>query len=219
METSSPVSKKDCLRVIMPLVAHFDFELHQMDVKMTFLNGDLEVYTKQPTGFSYSDGEHLKILDNCIYLKVNETKICFLVLYVDDILLTTNDKGLLYKVKQFDTNSRRQKEQEALQGTITKGRLKRLEKEAQRKMDLLKEKGMRFISQFLLENFDIKDIGEASYVIGIKIHRERSQGILSLSQVTYINKVLEIFNMKDCSPSITPIMKGDNIPYDLSGNT
>jgi hypothetical protein len=52
-ETFSPVSKKDSLRIIMALVAHFGLELHQMDVKTTFLNGDLEekVYMKQPEGF------------------------------------------------------------------------------------------------------------------------------------------------------------------------
>ena len=42
MESFSPVSKKNSLRIIMALVAHFDFDLHQMDVKMTFLNGNLE---------------------------------------------------------------------------------------------------------------------------------------------------------------------------------
>ena len=42
METFSPVSKKDSLRVIVALVAHFDLELHQMDVKTFFLNGGLE---------------------------------------------------------------------------------------------------------------------------------------------------------------------------------
>ena len=45
----------------MALVTNFDLELHQMDVKTTFLNGDLEeeVYMKQPEGFSSSDGENL----------------------------------------------------------------------------------------------------------------------------------------------------------------
>ena len=45
----------------MALVTRFDIDLHQMDVKTTFLNGDLEeeVYMKQQEGFSYSDGERL----------------------------------------------------------------------------------------------------------------------------------------------------------------
>ena len=55
----------------------------------------------------------------------------------------------------------------------------------------------------------MKDMGEASYVIDIKIHRDRFQGILGLSQETYINKVLERFRMKNCSPSVSPRVKGD----------
>ena len=45
----------------MALVAHFDFDLLQMDVKTTFLNGNIkeEVYMKQLEGFSSSEGEHL----------------------------------------------------------------------------------------------------------------------------------------------------------------
>jgi len=38
-ETFSPVSSKDSFRTIMALVAHYDLELHQMDVKTAFLNG------------------------------------------------------------------------------------------------------------------------------------------------------------------------------------
>ena len=41
-ETFSPVSCKDSFRIIMALVAHYDLELHQMDVKTAFLNGDLD---------------------------------------------------------------------------------------------------------------------------------------------------------------------------------
>ena len=41
-ETYSPVSSKDSLRTVMALVAHFDLDLHQMEVKMVFLNVKLE---------------------------------------------------------------------------------------------------------------------------------------------------------------------------------
>ena len=52
-ETFSLVSCKDSFRIIMALVVHYDLELHQMDVKTAFLNGDLEenVYMAQPKGF------------------------------------------------------------------------------------------------------------------------------------------------------------------------
>ena len=42
--------RKILFHITMALVAHFNFELQQMDVKMVFLNEDLEeeVYMKQP---------------------------------------------------------------------------------------------------------------------------------------------------------------------------
>jgi hypothetical protein len=40
-ETFSPVSKNDSFRIVITLVAHYDLELHQMNVKNVFLNGDL----------------------------------------------------------------------------------------------------------------------------------------------------------------------------------
>ncbi|KAL4380068.1 hypothetical protein GQ457_02G020870 [Hibiscus cannabinus] len=41
-ETFSPVSKKDCMCIVLALVAQLDLELQQMDMKTAFLNGDLE---------------------------------------------------------------------------------------------------------------------------------------------------------------------------------
>ena len=42
----------------MALVAHFDMELHQMDVKTAFLNGDL-IFMAQPEGFAIKGKEHM----------------------------------------------------------------------------------------------------------------------------------------------------------------
>ena len=49
-ETFSPVSSRDSFRIIMALVAHFDLELHHMDVKTAFLNCDIDetIYMVQP---------------------------------------------------------------------------------------------------------------------------------------------------------------------------
>ena len=55
----------------------------------------------------------------------------------------------------------------------------------------------------------MKDMGEATYVIGIEIFRNKSQGMLGLSQKSYINKVLERFRMHNCSASLIPIQKRD----------
>ena len=63
--------------------------------------------------------------------------------------------------------------------------------------------------KFLSSKFDMKDLGEASFVIGIEIHRDRSKGVLGLSQKAYIEKILKKFNMHKCSPSPAPIVKGD----------
>ena len=62
-------------------------------------------------------------MDQCIYLKINGTKICIIVLYVDDMLLASNNMGMIHETKKF-------------------------------------------ISKI----FDMKDLGEASYVLGIEIH-------------------------------------------------
>ena len=51
------------------------------------------------------------------------------------------------------------------------------------------------IKRLLSKHFEMKDLGETSFVLGIQIHRDRSQGTLGLSQMSYIDKVLKIFGM------------------------
>ena len=59
----------------------------------------------------------------------------------------------------------------------------------------------------LSKNSEMKNMGEASYVIEIEIFCDRSQGLLGLSQRTYIEKILERFRMERCSIGIIPIHK------------
>ncbi|RVW23596.1 hypothetical protein CK203_095827 [Vitis vinifera] len=114
--------------------AHYDLELHQMDVKTAFLNGNIDetIYMVQPENFESNDSKQLENVDQCIYLKFSGSKFIILVLYVDDILLASSD-----------------------------------------------------------------------------IYRDRSRGILGLSQKAYIDKVLSRFGMSNCAPGDTPVAKGD----------
>ena len=60
-ETFSPLSTKDSLRIIMAIVIHFDLKLHRMNVRTSFLNGDLvkDVYMSQPTDFKELGKEYM----------------------------------------------------------------------------------------------------------------------------------------------------------------
>jgi hypothetical protein len=55
----------------------------------------------------------------------------------------------------------------------------------------------------------MKDLGEASFVLRIKIHWDRRNVVLWLSQKTYLKKVLKKFSIHACNPTPAPIVKGD----------
>ena len=52
-ETFSPVAMLKSVRIMLAIVAFYDYEIWQMDVKTAFLNGFLEeeLYMMQPEGF------------------------------------------------------------------------------------------------------------------------------------------------------------------------
>ena len=71
-------------------------------------------------------------------------------------------------------------------------------------VDLLRE-----TKKFLSEKFEIKDLGETSFVLGIQIRRDCPRGILGLSQKGYIQKILQLFGMQNCRPHDSLVSKGD----------
>jgi hypothetical protein len=57
----------------------------------------------------------------------------------------------------------------------------------------------------------MKDLGDASYILRIEIHRDRTKGVIGLSQKAYIEKVLKRYNMHECSTMSVLFMKGDKL--------
>ena len=54
----------------------------------------------------------------------------------------------------------------------------------------------------------MKDLGEASYILGMRIYRDRSKRLLGLSQSMYIDTVLKRFSMENFKKGYLPIGHG-----------
>jgi hypothetical protein len=179
------------------LVAHYDLELHQMDVKTTFLNGDLEenVYMAQLKGFVVEGKERIGCrLKKSIYGLKQASRQWYL---------------------KFDSIIRKFGFEENIEDNCVYAMFKNRKYIflvlyvddillASSDVNLLLE-----IKKFLSSKFDMKDLGEASFVLGIEIHRDREKGVLRLSQKAYLEKVLKKYSMQNCKSSPAPIVKGD----------
>ncbi|KAL0290089.1 UNVERIFIED_CONTAM: Retrovirus-related Pol polyprotein from transposon TNT 1-94 [Sesamum radiatum] len=55
------------------------------------------------------------------------------------------------------------------------------------------------------QKFSIEDMGEASYILGIKIYRDRSRRLLGLTQSSYIEKILKRFKMEHSKRALLPM--------------
>jgi hypothetical protein len=64
------------------------------------------------------------------------------------------------------------------------------------------------IKESLKKSFSMKDLGEAAYVLGIRIYRDISKRLIPLSQSTYIDKVLKRFNMENSKKGLLPMSPG-----------
>jgi hypothetical protein len=53
------------------------------------------------------------------------------------------------------------------------------------------------VKSSLRKSFLMKDLGEVTYILDIKIYRDRLKRLIGLSQDAYIDKILNLFNMQD----------------------
>uniref|UniRef100_A0A2N9FW57 Reverse transcriptase Ty1/copia-type domain-containing protein n=1 Tax=Fagus sylvatica TaxID=28930 RepID=A0A2N9FW57_FAGSY len=98
-ETFSPVIKPPIVRLVLSLAVSLNWPLRQLDVKNAFLHGTLkeEVYMTQPQG--YIDPIHPQYVssnaDSSLFIYTENKIIAYLLLYVDDIVLTSNTPTFL----------------------------------------------------------------------------------------------------------------------------
>ncbi|XP_074337414.1 uncharacterized protein LOC141674602 [Apium graveolens] len=188
----APVARISTIRLLIALASIHNLIIHQMDVKTAFLNGELdeEIYIKQPEGFVMSGSEHkvCKLKKSLYGLKQApkdwHQKFDSVVLS-NGFLLNQADKCVYSK---FDASGKGviiclYVDDMLIFGTD------------QNQVDKTKK--------FLSSNFDMKDLGEAEVILGIKIKRTKNS--ISISQSHYIEKILKRFNFNNCSLVSTPI--------------
>ena len=75
------------------------------------------------------------------------------------------------------------------------------------------------VKGWLSEQFQMKDLGEAAYILGIKVTRDRRKRMLSLSQASYIDTVLARFSMQNAKKGFLPFRHGVPLSKDQCPKT
>jgi hypothetical protein len=195
-ETFAPVAMLRSVRIILAIAAFHDYEVWQMDVKTAFLNGFLEeeVYMIQPEG--YVDTRDPK-------------KVCKL-------------KRSIYGLKQASRSWNHRFDHVIKQNGFTRS--------VEEPCLYMKVSGRKVVylvlyvddilligndipmltsvKEWLAKHFQMKDLGQAERILGIRIYRDRSKRILALSQESYIDKVLERFSMENSKRGFLPMGHG-----------
>ena len=67
------------------------------------------------------------------------------------------------------------------------------------------------INTWLGKCFVMKELGEASCILGIQIYQDRSKRLIGLSQSVYIDKVLKRFSMSNSKKGMVPMVIGKSL--------
>ena len=66
------------------------------------------------------------------------------------------------------------------------------------------EKQLKQVKENLSNKFDIKDLGELKYFLGIKVEQNKESGSISIGQPAYTENLLKGLGMQDSKPTSTP---------------
>ncbi|GJY34856.1 retrovirus-related pol polyprotein from transposon TNT 1-94 [Tanacetum coccineum] len=89
-ESFAPVARLEAIRIFLTFFTHMNMVVYQMDVKTTFLNGNLreEVYVSQPDGFV--DTVNPNHVDPTLFIRKEGKELLLVQVYVDDIIFAAS---------------------------------------------------------------------------------------------------------------------------------
>nr|GEU61234.1 hypothetical protein [Tanacetum cinerariifolium] len=162
------------IRILIAIAAFYDYEIWQMDVKTAFLNGYLfeEVYMEQPEGFvnpKYPN-QVCKLKQWNKRFDDEIKKFCFIQNHDEPCVhLKASGSNITFLILYVDD-------------ILIMGN----------HIPMLRD-----VKSYLGRSFAMKDLGEAAYILGIKIYSDRSWRLIGLCQSAYIEKVLKIYHMEN----------------------
>ena len=195
------------IRILLSIAAALDYEIWQMDVKTAFLNGNLDerIYMQQPEGF-IENGQEGKVyeLQRSIYglkqasrswnIRFDETVKTFGFLQLEDepcVYKLIHEGKVVFLILYVD---------DILLIGNDVGKLSE-------------------VKLWLAKQFDMKDLGEAAFVLGIQIFRDREKRQLALSQASYVDKMLSRYFMQDSKKGMLPYISGVQLSKEQSPKT
>ena len=193
-ETFAATGKYKSMRIGLSIAAACDYELDQMDVPVAFQQADLdeEVYMELPEGFR-EGREHLVCkLKKALYgLKQGPRNWWLLIskfLAVMGFKATVSDPCLFFKRSQS-------------------GRLLLLflfvddMQVGYHLTDLVEWSALK---AQLVQRFNTKDMGASTWILGMRITRNRKARTITLDQELYVTKALQRYGMQQCKMASTP---------------
>nr|GEX29377.1 putative polyprotein [Tanacetum cinerariifolium] len=199
-ETFSPVADIRAIRILITIAAYYDYEIWQMDVKTAFLNGrlDEDIYIEQPKG--YVDPKY----PNCV---------CKL-------------QRSIYGLKQASRQWNKRFNEEIKKFRFIQNRDEPCVYRKASGSDVVflilyvddilimgnNIPRLKEVKDYLRKCFSLKDLGEAAYILGIKIYSDRSRRLIRLSQSAYIDKILKKYNKHNSKKGYLPM----EVKHDLS---
>jgi hypothetical protein len=194
-ETFAPVLKYKSMRIILSLVAIRDLELKQMDVQTAFLNAEIkeEVFMEQAEGFEQGGADVVCKLNKTIYgtkQAPNEWN-SELSNFIESILgfnRCVSDTCIYTKGSRTGNT--------IIIGVFVDDILIAYELADEDEWERYKRKFM--------DSYKMKDLGEAEWILGMRVTRNRREKSIVLDQEVYITKLLDQFNMADSKPVSTP---------------